>query len=108
MTGIYKQHTGSELIVDNISFNGFIGIDESAIPLEALFNPNPADDLLMLNWPEGDDAYVWIYALDGKLVFEQTKANAAAINVSHLPEGVYLVKMQHKNAVTTERLVVRH
>ena len=47
----------------------------------------------------------WIYTVDGKMV--QYLTNPTSVSRNELKEGVYLVKMQNKNVIRTEKLVVK-
>lgn len=47
----------------------------------------------------------WIYTVDGKMV--QYLTNPTSVSRNELQEGVYLVKMQNKNVIRTEKLVVK-
>lgn len=47
----------------------------------------------------------WIYTVDGKMV--QYLTNPTSLSRNELQEGVYLVKMQNKNVIRTEKLVVK-
>ena len=47
----------------------------------------------------------WIYTVDGKMV--QYLTNPTSLSRNELKEGVYLVKMQNKNVIRTEKLVVK-
>ena len=47
----------------------------------------------------------WIYTVDGKMV--QYLTNPTSVSRNELQEGVYLVKMQNKNVIRTEKLMVK-
>lgn len=47
----------------------------------------------------------WIYTVDGKMV--QYLTNPTSLSRNELQDGVYLVKMQNKNVIRTEKLVVK-
>ncbi|WP_279112046.1 GEVED domain-containing protein [Hoylesella timonensis] len=47
----------------------------------------------------------WIYTVDGKMV--QYLTNPTSLSRNELQGGVYLVKMQNKNVIRTEKLVVK-
>lgn len=47
----------------------------------------------------------WIYTVDGKMV--QYLTNPTSVSRNELQEGVYLVKMQNKNVIRTEKLVIK-
>ena len=47
----------------------------------------------------------WIYTVDGKMV--QYLTNPTSLSRNELQDGVYLVKMQNKNVIRTEKLVIK-
>lgn len=47
----------------------------------------------------------WIYTVDGKMV--QYLTNPTSVGRNELQDGVYLVKMQNKNVIRTEKLVIK-
>lgn len=47
----------------------------------------------------------WIYTVDGKMV--QYLTNPTSLSRNELQGGVYLVKMQNKNVIRTEKLVIK-
>ena len=47
----------------------------------------------------------WIYTVDGKMV--QYLTNPTSVSRNELQGGVYLVKMQNKNVIRTEKLVIK-
>lgn len=47
----------------------------------------------------------WIYTVDGKMV--QYLTNPTTLSRNELQDGVYLVKMQNKNVIRTEKLVIK-
>lgn len=47
----------------------------------------------------------WIYTVDGKMV--QYLTNPTSLSRNELQDGVYLVKMQSKNVIRTEKLVIK-
>lgn len=47
----------------------------------------------------------WIYTVDGKMV--QYLTSPTSVSRNELQDGVYLVKMQNKNVIRTEKLVIK-
>ena len=70
--------------------------------------PNPAltgEGLVVVN--EGDEAELFVYTLDGKLVHRQVVANGRQTIGVVLPQGVYVVRFNDGENVTTERVVIQ-
>lgn len=81
-----------------------VGYDKPAFAIY----PNPApmgENLVVVN--EGDEADVFIYALDGKLIHHQVVANGQQNIGVVLPQGIYVLHFNDGENVTTERIVIQ-
>lgn len=92
------------LMTFNIETPGFVGIDEA--PQNTLnIYPNPAQDIIQLQ--SGSDlVQVSIYSLTGQLieVFNHL-SNKEQLQISHLKDGIYLIKTQdQKGNIYTQKL----
>lgn len=68
--------------------------------------PNPISDYLALNLPASVDfAKVQIFAMNGQLIQTTNTKQGEKINVSSLPAGVYVVKINTGNQVVTTKVV---
>ena len=70
--------------------------------------PNPAqmgEGLVVVN--EGDEAELFVYSLDGKLIHRQVVANGRQSISVELPQGIYLVRINANESLTTERIVIQ-
>jgi hypothetical protein len=68
--------------------------------------PNPAEDVLNLDFSTTSSQQIAIYDLTGKLMLTQetNKSKKAAINVARLPKGVYMIHLtDEKGKVTIRR-----
>ena len=63
--------------------------------------PNPAKDILTIN---GDYETVKIYDIFGKLVVEEISKNP--INVSTLANGVYILNINTRNTISTNKITI--
>ena len=97
------------LILDS-TFVGIEGKGNSQI-IEARIYPNPANQELNVIW-EGEkdnNLNIAIYnALGNLVVFEPFNNNDQKINISHLPNGLYQVKLQEesKGTIATEKIII--
>jgi Secretion system C-terminal sorting domain len=70
--------------------------------------PNPSKDLVSVSVSE--DAAAQVLDLNGKLVVYEPKVKAnviSEINVSALPNGVYVIKIANDNFVSAKKLVIK-
>lgn len=70
--------------------------------------PNPAqtgEGLVVVN--EGDEAEMFLYTLDGKLVHHQLVANGRQTIGVVLPQGIYVVHFNDGENITSERIVIQ-
>lgn len=66
--------------------------------------PNPTSDKVYIKGEKVSDAE--IYSMDGKKLNIILKGDQS-IDVSHLPKGVYLLKLKIKNEITTKKLTIK-
>lgn len=106
---------GNNLFIDdvNIAANK-IGVEENTVADAVLF-PNPADRSAELSFEAAEAGMVNVTVLDinGRAVSTITKditagAQSIQLNVADLPAGVYMVKVQQNENVSTLRLNVTH
>lgn len=72
--------------------------------------PNPASGVLHLTLPKGDQYTVTLYSLAGVNVLSQrVKGNTAAIGVSSLQDGVYIVTVTDgKRIISKEKVLIKN
>ena len=66
--------------------------------------PNPASDKVYIKGEKVSEAE--IYSMEGRKL-NITLNGDQSINVSHLPKGVYLLKLKIKNEITTKKLNIK-
>lgn len=75
--------------------------------------PNPAHDMLyvQLDQVQSNDVEASILSIDGRVLWTNQYGNALSttiqIPVGHLTEGVYVVKVQSREGIYTEKVIVR-
>jgi len=121
------SYNGAQLVVLTINCNngqkhlatymGYIYIsqtlntEENALLPELHLYPNPVKDLLNIDfgtmWPE--NSIIRIYSCSGQEVFSKTltgKTKNTAINVSHLPDGIYFIRtVDNENNIITGKFI---
>lgn len=66
--------------------------------------PNPASEKVFIKGEKVLEAE--IYAMDGKKLNIVLNSDQS-INVTHLPKGIYLLKLKTKNEITTKKLMIK-
>ena len=76
---------------------------------ESKIYPNPANDILNVELPSGiNNAEITIVDAVGRVVLNANVENSFAnLNVSHLKEGAYFVKIAADNVVATKTLILQ-
>ena len=80
-------------------------MDFQSLGLEAF--PNPADEMITLEWEAGKHVNIDIISLDGKIYesFQNVSGGRRHIKTSEWPSGLYLVRI---NEFTAGRFVIQH
>ncbi len=73
--------------------------------------PNPTDGSFFIEFADKKDctAEIIIYNISGKIVFEKTNVSndRIAINICHLPKGIYLVQINRSKNTHTQKIILR-
>ena len=105
-----NNYSRQYLYVVKIDNNGTlsIGMDDPFIDEMYSFYPNPANDNINMRFSPGVSCEkIEIFSIDGKICHEQN-FNLNTINVNHLVDGVYIMKVILDNGNTyTEKIVVK-
>lgn len=107
---------GNNFFVDNINMrDGVVGVSEYYQPTDLMLMPNPVQDLANLSFGLNADADLDIKVLDltGQVVkdygmnsFKEGENNFTLDQVSNLPAGVYLVKLDGSYGSMQKRFVI--
>jgi hypothetical protein len=90
--------------------NGFVGLHENEGRGKLKLFPNPAQNTVRFEIPDKNERIeqVEIYDLNGRMVQAQNlNSLQAAIDVSGLQRGVYLVKARTADGVYSQKLVLQ-
>lgn len=84
-----------------------VGVEEVE-PHKIKVYPNPANSLLTIS--TNDAKFIELIDLQGKTVFSKAFNGESIdpINVSQLPEGIYIIKVISDNNITTQKVIIRH
>jgi len=95
-------------IITNTTTNTMVTVIPVALneleKMDILIHPNPADDIIYISAKNHRPIdKVMIYNTLGQLMLAQ---NGSKIDVSHLPQGVYMVEVKIGEAIGIEKLVI--
>lgn len=97
-----KPNPGNYLIIDDISFTGFLAVDDVKNQPALRIFPNPANDIVTID-TEDEVKRVIIRTVEGKEVF---KGFDKKLTISHLNSSVYYIEVETENGwIYTQRLV---
>ena len=91
----------------NITAGGGTGIETVGNQLPVIYFPSPVKDYLYL----GDVFYgadVALFDLSGRLVAQQPKAGAAGMDIRHLVNGLYFLRITQAGKAITRKLQITH
>ncbi|NCA86627.1 MAG: PKD domain-containing protein [Clostridia bacterium] len=107
---------GDNVFVDNLSIMGsLVGVDEPmAVPFDiTAVYPNPAKDNVTISYYTNTQTQVRVRlsSINGQLVHtSQYNAhsgnNTLTLDVSQLPQGVYVMTVESSNGLTTKKIIV--
>lgn len=86
------------------SAQSVLGTTEIKSEKQPVIYPNPASDRVYIKGEKISEAEM--YSMDGKKI-NITLNGEQSIDVSHLPKGMYLLKLKIKNEITTKKLTVK-
>lgn len=93
-------------VYSDVSTQGSLSTRENAInkEKELVIYPNPTYDKVYIKGEKVSEAE--IYSMEGRKLNIILKADQS-IDVSHLPKGIYLLKLKIKNEITTKKLSIK-
>ena len=101
-----KAYLNGELVAAEVS-GKLLGVKENSNSNAVKVYPNPASNLLTVELSE--NGTVELFDLDGRQVLVNTFVNAnqkQELNIQHIANGVYTLKIVNDNGVTMKKIVV--
>ncbi len=100
---------------DNIKDNNALAETKENVVVDIsdniLLYPNPTDGSFTIEFTDKIDssAEIVIYNISGKIVFEKTNVSndRIAVNICHLPKGVYIVQINRSKNTHTQKIILR-
>lgn len=84
--------------------NQFINIE--GVDINFNIYPNPCSDKILIETPY-NDLTIFLYSLGGKLLIKKPSSGSKKnIDISSLTNGIYIIKVNHKNLSINKRIVV--
>lgn len=106
VTGGFQAHANTTLIVDDVElFYENVAVEDHQEKSFVIF-PNPAEDQLTIQSPEGGFHYQ-LHDLTGRLLLSGNGEGQEQISVSALPAGVYMLRLQSDSQTITQKVIVR-
>ena len=111
-TDIEQPVSGASLWIDDLNFQNTNSLEGEAMSVEFSTYPNPASDKIYIDYNgQGEQLNVNIYNFVGKLVKLSRISRSVKryeIDVSDLPVGAYLVRMESRSGISeTEKLIIK-
>lgn len=91
------------LVYDSL---GNVGTQSMSDDQELLIYPNPASDQLHLSFSSTEKIEIHMINLYGEVIFEETMDINTPVDISSLPPGIYLMRIQHEDRMWIRRFVV--
>ena len=100
---IVVDDTGCSAEVE--SFTVFTALDDIDAPKWSAF-PNPASEVLLLDNPFGSGKWVLI-STEGRAVVSGQTNSQTSIDVSNIPEGMYILNMEHNGVASSKKIAIQ-
>lgn len=91
-------------VYSDASVNNTLGVKDIKTAAKLVIYPNPVSDKVYIRGEKVSEAEM--YSMDGKKLNIIVNGDQS-IDVSHLPKGVYLLKLKIKNEITTRKLTIK-
>lgn len=91
-------------VYSDASTQGTLGTAEIKSDKQIVIYPNPVSDKVYIKGEKVSEAEM--YSMDGKKMNISVNGDQS-IDVSHLPKGVYLLKLKIKNEITTRKITIK-
>jgi hypothetical protein len=98
---------GNNLYIDDIAINTSVGILDAESNLYSIY-PNPNNGNVTLIGDAHNAIKIELFDATGKLVYNQMHNfdGATQLDFQHLSNGVYYLKLDDKNTISTEKIII--
>lgn len=84
----------TDSICNDLSWFETVSLEENIEQPGIKIYPNPVQDILFINSPQGDTEKYMVFSVDGKLILPNLQS---PVPVSHLPPGIYFLTDKNKS-----------
>ena len=105
--GVSGNAYRSDMAIDDINVTSTLGLKT---PIDNAFKlyPNPTNGRLFYEYNAKEAAEIMVMDVNGKIVFAtKTLTNSGSINLSNLEAGIYFVKLNGQNQISTKKIIVQ-
>jgi len=88
-----------------INYSSAAGIEKTKTNAQILIYPNPANNSFQIS-ATGEQANVWMYDINGKIVLNQTISDKTIIDTSNLNEGVYTISVITSKGIINKKIII--
>ncbi|SMC49760.1 T9SS type A sorting domain-containing protein [Chryseobacterium sp. YR221] len=99
-----KAIDASKTYSNSSAENSTLGTRDTMTRQQLVVYPNPASEKVYIKGEKVSEAEM--FSMDGKKL-NITLNSDQSINVSHLPKGIYVLKLKIKNEITTKKLTIK-
>ncbi|AXT54315.1 DUF4832 domain-containing protein [Aquimarina sp. AD1] len=103
-TNTWQSETGYNNLLQTISLNNTLNVDDFSITDNFSIYPNPASDIITIKLKKYDSAELEIFDINGQLIKELSVSEDSQLNISDLSNGVYFLRL-NKNKLVTRKLI---
>jgi photosystem II stability/assembly factor-like uncharacterized protein len=107
-----RDCTGTRLLIDNLSFDGFVSNIEEVNAASSQVNslkifPNPSSSMVRIQTSIDIDGRLEIYDMQGMLVFsDRFTGNNQQLDIRNFNPGIYLVRVISGENIMSQRMVI--
>jgi len=118
ITGVYSGTTGfgsniltpigdNDIFITKLSIGKPVGVAESPNMSSWMIYPNPTTGLITITGLLQEATRITVYNVLGELVYDQlmTDPDNALIDLSNLPDGVYLLQLQYGREIMRGKII---
>jgi photosystem II stability/assembly factor-like uncharacterized protein len=108
----FRDCTGTRLLIDNLSFDGFVSNIEEVNAASSQVNslkifPNPSSSLVSIQTSIDVDGRLAIYDMQGMLVsYDRYTGNNQPLDIRNFNPGIYLVRVISGENIMSQRMVI--
>lgn len=100
---VYGINTPTYFAIDDIKTMGSVGLASNEL-LDVEVYPNPAQDFVNVNAPEGQ---VSVVDMQGNILYNEAHNGMSTIDVSNFATGVYVIRWNNASDSYTNRILVQ-